>query len=266
MDNATDNLPVRYLNNSPPVPLPSTQSQPTQIVVSNGNEKKGVWRSLKDEDRSRFAKWIALGIVGVCAAGAIWLIDRKVKKVRARAEENKSFGKDKHSTWAKQFRQAFDNDGWWGTDVPLVRQTMRAIPSKTDFEKVQNSYKTQYEGANLIHDLADELTKTEYEEMLAIKNAKPQTSKSGVAPKVYDPEGWAKRLHAAMSLTWFGFMPATDEEAIEAVFQEFPNQQAFYNTAAKYKKMYGVSLWTDLDGDLDWSWDWRAELKKKPKK
>lgn len=266
MDNATENLPVRYINSSPPVPLPSTQSPPTQIVVSNGDEKKGVWRSLKDEDRSRFAKWIAWGVVGVCAAGAIWLINRKVKKVRASAEEKKSFGDDKWATWAKQFKQAFDNDGWWGTNVPLVRQTMRSIPSKDDFKKVVDSYKTQYEGANLIHDLADELTKEEYEEMLAIKNAKPQTWTGKGTPKVYDPEGWARRIHAAVNETWFGFMPATDEEAIEAVFQEFPTQQAFYNMAAKYKKLYGVSVWTDLDGDLDWSWDWRAELKKKPKK
>jgi len=245
--------------------LPQRIEQPTpQIVVSSG--KQGVWSSLNPKQRNLFASLIAGGIVVGVGVLVIWLADKKVKQIRAGKEETKSFGGDKHATWAKQFKQGFDNDGWWGTDVPLVRQTMRAIPSKEDFKKVQDSYRILYQGANLIEDLSDELTKMEYEELLAIKNSKPEKSKGSAGVKIYDPTGWAKRLHAAMNYTWIGFMPGTDEEAIEAVFQEFPNQQAFYNTAAVYKRLYGVSVWTDLDGDLDWSLDWRALLHKKPKK
>ena len=229
-----------------------------QIVVSTTTPNQG--------QRKLFASLISVGVVAGTAVLVVWLVDRKIKKIRSLKVENKSFGADKHATWAKQFKQAFDNDGWWGTDVPLVRQIMKEIPSKEDFKKVQASYKVLYKGANLVADLSDELTKMEYEEMLAIEHSKPEKSNGKTNPKIYDPTGWAKRLHAAMNYTWIGFMPGTDEEAIKAVFEEFPNQQAFYNTAAVYKRLYGVSLWTDLDGDLDWSMDWRAMLKKKPKK
>jgi hypothetical protein len=239
------------------------QNTPQQIVIDSDNGK-GVWNNLGRDERKVYSSLIA-GLVGLAVAGGvIWLVDRKIKKVRAEKEETKSFGIDKHATWAKQFKLAFLNDGWWGTDVPLVRRTMRAIPSKEDFRKVQASYKALFKGANLIADLSDELTKLEYEEMLAIKNAKPEKAKDA-STKVYDPVGWAKRLHAALSYTWLGFLPGTDEDAIKTVFIEIPTQKAFYKTALSYRKMYGTSLWTDLDGDLNWSWDWKKALKKKPK-
>jgi hypothetical protein len=235
----------------------------TRIVVDQDQHR--MWNSLGEGQRKFFASFaLILGVSAVTIAAA-YLAYKQVQKVRANKEETKSFGKDKHATWAKQFKQAFDNDGWWGTDVPLVRQTMRAIPSKEDFEKVQQSYRVLYKGANLILDMSDELTKTEYEEMLAIMNGKAAKAK-GATSKVYDPTGWAKRIHAAVNYTWFGFLPGTDEDALTAVFQEFPTQQAFYNTAAVYKRLYSVSLWDDLDGDTNWSMDWRALLKKKPKK
>ncbi|WP_343636285.1 hypothetical protein [Fluviicola sp.] len=237
----------------------------TPLIVESPQKQK-LWNSLSDGQRRLFASLIAGGVVVGVAWLIIWLVDRKVKKYRANLEENKAFGADKHATWAKQFKQGFDNDGWWGTDVPLVRQTMRAIPSKEDFKKVQDSYRVLYQGANLIADLSDELTKTEFEEMLAIKNSKPEKAKGASSVKIYDPTGWAKRIHAAINYNWFAFIPGTDEDAIKAVFMEIPTQRAFYATATVYLKLYGNHLWDDLDGDLNWSMDWRALLKKKPKK
>ena len=232
------------------------------IVVAQGKQK--VWDSLSNGQRKLFASLIAAGITVGVVWLIIWLAYKKVKKFRADREESKAFGNSKHATWAKQFMQAFENDSaWgWGTDEALVRQTMRAIPSKEDFDKVAASYKTQTKGGNLIQDLSSELSSTEYEEMLAIKNSKPAKAKD-VKPgqKIYDPEGWARRLHAAVNYHYWTGMPGTDDEAIRAVFSEMPTQQAFYATATKYLKFYGTHLWDDLDGDLDWSM-----LKKKPKK
>jgi hypothetical protein len=243
--------------------LPTTAATTTQIVLDT--KQQNWWNSLSEGQRKFIASLSVVLGVSIVGLIAFYFVNRKIKKVRASKEEKKSFGGDKHATWAKQFKQAFDNDGWWGTDVPLVRSTMRAIPSKEDFDKVIQSYKVLYKGANLIEDLSDELTKMEYQEMLAIKNAKPQKSKGSEKVKVYDPYGWAKRIHAAVSYSWFGFLPGTDEEAIIAVFQELPSQKAFYATASAYRKMYGESLTSALDGDLDWSMDWRAKLKQKPK-
>lgn len=250
--------------NTPAIIPNQSQGQPQQIVLQNG--KAGVWGSLGNKEKRVFATIIA-GFTVVAVGGiTYWFIKRKIDKAKADKEEVKSFGSDKHATWAKQFKQAFLNDGWWGTDVPLVRRTMRAIPSKEDFYKVQKSYRIMYKGANLIFDLSDELTKLEYEEMLSIKNAKPEKAKGAEKHRVYDPVGWAKRLHAALDYTWLGFLPGTDEDAVKAVFQEIPTQYAFHKTAVAYKNLYAVSLWGDLDGDLNWSLDWKALLKKKPKK
>ncbi|MBI3238615.1 MAG: hypothetical protein HYZ43_07235 [Flavobacteriia bacterium] len=240
------------------------QKATTNIIVDSS--QRSWWNSLSDGQRKFIATLSVILGVSLISLIAFYFIRRQIRNIRSENVQNKSFGVDKHATWAKQFKQAFDNDGWWGTDVPLVRQTMRAIPSKEDFYNVQKSYKLLYKGANLIEDMSDELTKLEYEEMLAIKNAKPAKSKGSENHKIYDPTGWAKRIHAALNYTWVGFLPGTDEEAIKAVFQEFPNQNAFYATAKVYRKLYAVSLWTDLDGDLNWSLDWRALLKRKPKK
>jgi hypothetical protein len=238
-----------------------------QIVVSTA-DKKGVWNSLDDKDRSFYAKLVAGAIAASAVGVVVWLAVRKGKKIRSDIEQTKSFGSDKHSTWAMQFKQAFENDTMfsWGTDEKLIRQIVRAIPSQEDFKKVSDKYKAITEGGNLVGDLNSELSASEYQEMLAIITSKPKKAKDAKpGSKVYY-EGWAKRLHAAVNYHYWGGIPGTDDDAIIAVFEEFPTQQAFYNTAGAYKRLYGVSLWTDLDNDTDWSLDWRALLKKKPKK
>ena len=102
--------------------------------------------------------------------------------------------------------------------------------------------------------------------MLAIITSKPKTAKDAKPASNVYYEGWAKRLHSAVNYHYWGGIPGTDDDAIVAVFQEFPNQLAFYGTAKAYRKLFGADLRTDLDGDLNWSLDWRALLKRKPKK
>ncbi len=237
---------------------------PTANILVDTNHKSW-WNSLSDGQRRFVASLSIILGVSIVALIAFYFAKRSIQNARAKQEQNQSFGKDLHATWAKQFKQAFDNDGWWGTDVPLVRQTMRSIPSKEDFTKVQESYRIMYKGANLIEDMSDELTKLEYQEMLAIKNAKPSNAKGSENVKVYDPEGWARRIHAAVNYSWIGFMPGTDDDAIMAVFQEIPTQTAFWETYHAYKRIYSLNMVNELDGDLDWSLDWRALLNKKPK-
>ena len=248
-----------FLTPAPRSRLPALRAK--QYEVST--KQNSVWNSLDDGDRKFYAKIIAGTLLAAGAVTIMLLGYNRYKYAIAKATEDKAFGNDKHSTWAKQFKQAFDNDGWWGTDVKLVRRTMTAIPSMEDFEIVKKEYKKLTTGGNLIMDLSDELTKLEYEEMLAIMKAKPQKSKGAENVKVYDPKSWAKRLNAAVNYTWIGFLPGTDEDAIRTVFREFPNRKAYFDTAAAYKKMYGTPLSVDLDGDLDWSWSWRALIKKK---
>ena len=237
------------------------QQPTTQIVLDQ--EKRTWWNSLTDKQRQLIVSFsIVLGI-SVVAVIAIKFASSQVRNVIANKEENESFGEKQHSTWAKQLKMAFDNDGWWGTDEQAIRQVLRAMPSQEDFQKVQTSYRKLYKGANLIEDLTDELKATEFNEMLAILQSKPEKAKDAGQP-IYNPHAWAKRLYSAMSIYYMGFIPGTDEEAITAVFSEMKSKKAFEDTKQAYQSLYATSLVDDLDGDLDWSMDWRAIINKKP--
>ena len=238
------------------------QQQPTTQIVLD-QQQRSWWNSLTEKQRQTIVSFaIVLGI-SVVALIAIKFASNKFRNVIANKEENSSFGEKQSTTWAKQLKMAFDNDGWWGTDEGAVRRVLTAIPSQEDFQKVQVSYRKLYKGSNLIEDLTDELKATEFNEMLAILQSKPQKAKDAGAP-IYDPHAWAKRLYNAMSIYYAGFIPGTDEDAIRAVFNEMPSQQAFQDTKEAYQELYATSLEEDLDGDLDWSMDWRGIISKKP--
>ncbi len=222
--------------------------QPT-VVVQN-NEKQGWWQSMTPEQRKRVTNIaIILGITGLSATG-IYFGWRFVQNKLAGHEENLSLGRDKHATWAKQIRIAFDNNGWWGTDETMLRNTLREIPSKEDFKKVQASYRKLFKGDNLVEEMTGELKQTEYNEMLAIINSKPEKAKDAQeGAAIYDPHGWAKRLNAAFNYQTWGLFWGTDEAAIEAVISEMPSQQAYLDTAHAYEDIYGVRLLEDWYGD-----------------
>jgi hypothetical protein len=243
-----------------------SQNQMTTPPVTNivlDKEKKSWWNSLTDKQRQIIVSFsIVLGI-SVVSVIAIKFASAKVKNIVANNEENSSFGEKEYSTWAKQLKMAFDNDGWWGTDENAVRQVLRAVPSQEDFHKVQASYRKLYKGRNLIEDLTDELKATEFNEMLAILQAKPKKAKDVKEGVIYNPHAWATRLYNAMSIYYAGIFPGTDEDAILAVFSEMNSRQAFEDTKQAYQSLYSVSLEDDLDGDLDWSMDWRAIINKK---
>jgi len=246
------------------VMIPHNANYPTTQVVLD-QQKRTWWNSLTDKQRQVIVSFSIILGISIVALIAIKFASNQVREVIANKEENNSFGDDKHATWAKQLKMAFDNDGWWGTDENAIRQVLRAIPTQEDFGKVQASYRKLYKGSNLIEDMTDELKSTEYNEMLAILGSKPQKAKDAKAGTIYDPHGWAKRLYNAMSIYYMGFIPGTDEDAIIAVFSEMPTQRAFKETAQVYESMYGATLEGDLDGDLDWSMDWRGIVGKKPK-
>jgi len=241
---------------------PVTPQQPTTHIVL-GQQKRTWWMSLTDKQRQAIVSFsIVLG-VSIVAVIAIKFASSQIRNVIANKEENSSFGDKQHTTWAKQLKMAFDNDGWWGTDEQAIRQVLMAMPSQEDFQKVQSSYRKLYKGSNLIEDLTDELKATEFNEMLAILQSKPQKARDA-GQVIYNPHAWAKRLYNAMSIYYMGFIPGTDEAAIMAVFSEMKSKKAFQDTEQAYQTLYATSLEDDLDGDLDWSLDWREIINKKP--
>lgn len=239
------------------------QNQPVTNIVLD-KEKQSWWNSLTDKQRQGIVSFSVVLGISIVSVIAIKFASNKIRNIVANNEENNSFGDKQHSTWAKQIKMAFDNDGWWGTDENAIRQVLRVIPSQEDFQKIQISYKKLYKGRNLIEDLTDELKATEFNEMLAILQSKPKRAKDAKEGVIYNPHAWATRLYNGMNIYYAGIFPGTDEDAILSVFSEMNSQKAFNDTKQAYQSLYSTSLENDLDGDLDWSLDWREIINKKP--
>jgi hypothetical protein len=231
--------------------LPITTAPPTTapVPVQGSNLKEIIIYS-------------AIGLVMV--GGSIYLGTKMVKTALANTEEKKSLDPDSGARQAKQIRMAFDNDGWWGTDEEALRRALRGIPDKKTFLAVAASYKRNY-GTPLTKDMQEELSSTEYDEMMNIIAGKPEEYKKG-QPVVYNYIAWAKRLYAAMSV-YYGIFPGTDEDAIKSVFLEIPTQAAYTKVKEAYLKEYGNTLMYDLEGDLSQSYidEYMAIIRSKPK-
>jgi len=200
---------------------------------------------------------IQYSLLGIIVVGGAVIVGRNwIRKARTNNEELKTLDEGNAPTIAKQIKMAFDNDGWFGTDKDALRAAVRAIPSRSEFRKVMVSYQKLY-NSSLLGDMQKELKSTEYNEMLYIVSAKPETY-SPNAPQQLTMEqlqGWAKRLNTAFNIS-YGPFPGTDEAAIKAVFLEIPTQYAFNQVAAVYQSLFGNDLTADLKSELEmWEYD-----------
>jgi hypothetical protein len=190
--------------------------------------------------------------IGVLAIGGSFLVGRKiVRKARSNNEEKKSATEGTPADYAQRLKMAFENDNWlgWGTDEAAIRNTLLEIPTREIFARTMSSYQKLY-NRSLMKDLKDDLTISEYTEMMAIINSKPERGKSLPANGSQHYTTWAKRLKAAFQETNWGVFPGTDEAAVKAVFLEWPTQAAYLETAEAYKKLYDADLWYDLKDEL----------------
>lgn len=182
-----------------------------------------------------------------------------IKKAIVKNEQAKTLEEGSAPTYAKQVKMAFQNDGWWGTDTAALRSALRSIPSKEEFRKVMASYQRLY-SSSLLGDMQAELKSSEYNEMLYIISAKPESNGGQVAIGIDQLQAWAKRLKAAFDMT-YGFMPGTDEEAIKAVFLEIPTQSTFAQVGTIYQALYGSGLIDDLKSELEfWEYDTMLQI------
>jgi hypothetical protein len=173
-------------------------------------------------------------------------------------EENNSVEDGSIPSFAKSIKMAFDNDGWAGTDEEALRKILISIPSIQSFNSVVKSYQKLY-NKSLMTDMESELNVSEYNEMLAIINGKKDTNKSTSINYAKQYETWARRLKSAFDLT-YGFIPATDEEAIKSVFIEIPTQGAFLQVAKVYQILFNANLMNDLKSELEY-WEYAPMMK-----
>jgi hypothetical protein len=202
---------------------------------------------------------IQYGLLSVVVLGGAFMLVRSVvRKSRSNIEERMTLEDGSAATYAKLLKMAFENDGWPGTDEDSVREVLRRIGSKEDFKAVIDSYQRLY-NESLLRDMKDELTSTEYAEMLAIISAKPDRNNGVQSVSTPQYQAWARRLKAAFDLS-YGWFPGTDEEAIRAVFLEIPSQAAFQLVAIAYQAEFGNDLIRDLQSELE-LWEYAPMMK-----
>lgn len=213
-------------------------------------------KSDKNDEMSLREKllWSVLGAAGLTGL-AIVVKKFVINKIEDKAHE-KSFEDGTPQTIAKQIKMAFENDGYWGTDIVTLRKVLTEIKSKAELKKIFDAYTKEYQ-KNLYKDMSDELQTSEYNEMLQIIAAKPD--KEGQASTTNQYTAWAKRLKAAFDKT-YGFISGTDEKAIKAVFNEIPTQTAFIQVGKAYYKEFGENLITVLKGELE-VWEYGDYMK-----
>ena len=248
------NQPIPY-KNKPNQPF-QQNDEPVLIDYSvTTTTEKEAW-SIKE--KVVYGLLTAIGI-----GGTIWIGNKLIKKAIANKEENKSFDDGAPATIAKQIKMAFDNDGWWGTNVEALREALISVETQADWNKVIKSYQKLY-NSNLLKDLADELQSTEYNEMIQIINAKPL--KKGQAPQGNQYRAWAKRLKSAFDKE-YGIFGGTDAEAIVATLNEIPTQSAFIKTGVQYKALYGKNILDDLKAESEFGQydEWIGIIVKKRK-
>jgi hypothetical protein len=226
--------------------------------------------STYEHDDFTLKEKLTYGIVSLVVLSGSFFIGRSiVRHAKATTEEKKTYDDSNAAYYAQKLKMAFENDNYfgWGTDESAVREIIRKIPSKDEFKKVINSYQKLY-ARSLMLDLKEEMTTTEYSEMLAIVAGKPDSITKNRVPVIGTQQyiSWAKRLKAAFDITYW-FVPGTDEPAIKAVFMEIPTQTDFQRVAQAYQKEYGNDLISDLKSELEF-WEHASMMdiiNKKPK-
>lgn len=187
-------------------------------------------------------------VAAACATGVVVGGYKIVRHFISNSAEKKSFEFGTSTTHAKQLRMALENDGKFGVDVNEIRTVLRQIRNQEEMAKVSIEYQKLY-GRILYHDMSEKLDPSEYTEFLLIMSGKPQTDQQGITPEQY--RAWAMRLNYAFINTWGWGLPGTDEDAIKAVFLEIPTKADYKKVEQAYYSEYGVTLWKDLQLELE---------------
>ena len=230
------------------------------------NTNKNEWLNTKDKRMVKVAAFIGSGLI---VGSVLFFTGRHFYRVQqSKKTETKSLNDGSPENYAKRLKMAFDNNGFWGTDMDEVRKVFTEIPTQEDFVKVADKYAelTKQNKGAFFKDLTDELTTSEYYEMQSILKGKPL--KKGIKA-VFDlnfATSVSHRIKAAFDYTIIG-MPSTDKGALEKALREIPTLYAFAMVKYAYKKEYGHEIETDLNSELDaFDFSWKAIIYTKPVK
>lgn len=243
---ATNAAPVPTAAPAPSV-MPSVMPAYLQPVPQYASAAQG---------RLSIKETVIFGLIGVAGAVLTIIVIRKAyREFRSGIVEKKSMDTNSEANTAVKIYKAL-YDGWTGTDEEELRKLLSAVKSQEQWDKIGTEFHGKY-SKYLMTALEEELSTTEFNEMNAIINAKPKKEGDIVAPEIQIKD-WAKRLNSAVNLWYGNLIPATDEDAIKAVFMEIPTQRIYAQVAGKYEVDYGSKWEDDMKGDMD---DWQDYMK-----
>lgn len=223
------------------------------------------WLTPQDK---RVIKYVAYAGGTLLVGGIAFVATRHLlRKTKAGKAEKETLNEGTPENFAKRLKMAFDNDGWWGTNVVEVRKVFTEIPDLSTFSVVSKKYEelTKQSKGALYRDLEEELTSSEYYEIQSMLKSKPP--KPGQKPVFNWNAAYAMvhRIKAAFNYTILG-MPSTDKGALESALNAIPSLYAFAMVKVAYKKEYGREIEADLDSELDvFDFSWKKIVYSKPR-
>jgi hypothetical protein len=205
-------------------------------------------------------------ITGLGIGAIIYFGGRRIKQKKTDKADSQSFKVGTAEYKAKEIKMFFENDNSFsvGTDFEKLRHLLTQVSSQEEMDKIKSAYFLQNRSV-LDNDLKKELQSTQFIELSQIIAAKPKKAGQKVSGDILY-KSWAIRLKAAFDKT-YGFVPGTDEKAIQSVFDEIPTQRAFVNVGVAYYKEYKRKLMEDLKDELSTSeyYSFMKQLTDKPK-
>jgi hypothetical protein len=198
------------------------------------------------------------GRVIACVVGgavAIYIGYRIYLNINAKQAQKNAYDSEKPESYAQEIKLALDNNNWlgWGTDNNAIRQTLTRLPSKDFMRKVVNAYASLYKGKSMMADVASDLSTSEYQELLAIIEAKPQSGDQ-LRPQILTNQqyaSWVKRIQASINANSF-FVTYTDHAMLMKVLQEVPTKAALQTLKSVYRALTGRDLDQDLKDRVSW--------------
>lgn len=210
------------------------------------------------QSRSNTANIIRYGLaISIALGTGIYFLNRAIKKNKEKKSDTKSFEDGSPQTIAKQIRMALENSGVPGVDLVKLRYLMSSLKSKEQWNQIVQQYDNQFQ-INLPKDMYRRLDASEYDEMMFIKESKPDKVGQKIAKDVLY-KNWAKRLKSAFDKK-YTVLPGTDEKAIKVVFTEIPTQNDFVQVGKAYQKEYKTNFIKDLKSELE-SWEYPDYMK-----
>ena len=206
------------------------ENSPSNIERHTGEPHSG----LQDEVMS-IEKKLKYTVVGIGVLTGLFFLGRRlIRKEKKANADGKSFETGSPEAISSQIRLALENKNRIGINLTQLRQILIGIPSKSQMQAIRTAYFNQYQKL-MNDDIKSKISLSEFDELLAIMDGKPE--KSGSVPTSVQYKAWARRMDAAFRKT-FSVFPDTDKEAITAVFVEVPSQQAFIEVGKSYNTQF----------------------------